>query len=170
MSCINSVQACTHATTLPVSLKVLVFLLSPTGTGKVTLLRKLRQANVARDPRPCSQGPSSACSAYVYREELQERGVSIVKLPSAAADAEDPTDRLKELKREFKCVGLSSAICERAICDRVLQFASHYIESHASRTCTTPWEILPYDGIAWTSRKAFGSEAKLSDVWKEGAA
>lgn len=39
-------------------------------------------------------------AAEPYREELQLRGVSIVKLPLAAAD--DPADRLKALKREFK--------------------------------------------------------------------
>lgn len=35
--------------------------------------------------------------------------MSVVALPSAAADAEDPTDKLRALKREFKCASWSSA-------------------------------------------------------------
>ncbi len=46
-------------------------------------------------------------SAEPYRSELRDRGVSLVPLPSAAAEADDPTEKLRALKREFQCVSMT---------------------------------------------------------------
>jgi hypothetical protein len=66
--------------------------------------------------------PPELCS----RQALRERGVSLVPLPSAAAEADDPTERLRALKREFQCVCLAC----RAPCHCSLLLLSSTLLQH----------------------------------------
>ena len=54
-------------------------------------------------------------AAEPYREQLRERGVSLLPLNSRAAEAEDPSERLRALKREFRC-GCVLACADTCLC------------------------------------------------------
>lgn len=63
----------------------------------------------------------------IHAQALRERGVSLVPLPSTAAEEDDPTERLRALKREFQCVSVWLSNCRFSGAESRFLHAQHLL-------------------------------------------